>query len=129
MPGLNGQLPCPKIGQELRIVLVHADKGEVIAMDLICAHVLVSGRVQGVFFRDSTREEARNLVLTGWVRNLHDGRVEAVIEGTRAAVEKLINFMRSGPRYSEVSTLDASYREASGEFSNFDIRPGSDSPC
>lgn len=55
------------------------------------AHIFVSGRVQGIFFRSSTQKKARELGLTGWVRNLQDGRVEAVFEGEKDKIEKMIN--------------------------------------
>jgi acylphosphatase len=60
-------------------------------------HVIVSGRVQGVWFRDSMRREAERLALAGWVRNLPDGRVEAVFEGPADAVEHLTDWCRHGP--------------------------------
>ena len=64
-----------------------------------------SGRVQGVFFRASTRDEARRLGLTGWVRNLPDGTVQAEAQGTDAAVEELIGFCRRGPGSATVTGL------------------------
>jgi acylphosphatase len=83
------------------------------------AHVLVSGRVQGVFFRQSTLVEAQNLGVNGWVRNLMDGRVEAVFEGEEHAVKMLVNYCRQGPPAARVNNLDVSYGPSKGEFSNF----------
>ena len=66
--------------------------------ELVRARLLVSGRVQGVFYRATTRDKAIGLGLTGWVCNLPDGRVEAVAEGSRQEVESLIEWARQGPR-------------------------------
>lgn len=70
--------------------------------DHVRAHVWVTGRVQGVFFRAETCERARQRRLGGWARNLPDGRVEAVFEGPREAVESLIRWCHEGPRLAEV---------------------------
>lgn len=67
--------------------------------------VLADGRVQGVFFRDSTRREAQRLGLTGWVRNRPDGRVEAEFQGPRDAVDQAVAFCRQGPGESIVETI------------------------
>ncbi len=83
--------------------------------------VLVSGRVQGVFFRDSTREKAQALGLSGWVRNLPDGRVEAVFEGDGERVEEMISWCAEGPpdaRVQDVSTED----EAPENLTGFKVR-------
>ena len=87
------------------------------------AHVLVSGRVQGVWFRGSTCDQATELGLAGWVRNLSDGRVEYVAQGSREHVEKLIDWSRRGPRWARVDELDVVWESAadqsdveSGEF-------------
>ena len=74
--------------------------------DVVRAHVFVSGRVQGVFFRVFTREQAGERGVNGWARNLPDGRVEAVFEGPRAAVERVVEWCRHGPPYAEVSTVE-----------------------
>lgn len=73
--------------------------------------VLVTGRVQGVFFRGATEEEALALGVDGWVRNLRDGRVEAVFEGPPTAVEALVGFCRQGPRFSRVEALEVAEEE------------------
>jgi acylphosphatase len=83
------------------------------------AHILVSGRVQGVYFRQSTLLEAQNLGVNGWVRNLMDGRVEAVFEGEEHPVKTLVNYCRQGPPAARVINLDVSYGPFKGEFSNF----------
>jgi acylphosphatase len=72
---------------------------------MISRRVLVSGRVQGVWFRESTRREASALGLSGWVQNLPDGRVEAHFEGDEAAVEAAIAFIRRGPEHARVSDV------------------------
>ena len=68
-------------------------------------HVFVSGRVQGVFYRATTRDEARRLGLGGWVRNLPDGRVEAWVEGPEEAVEQMMAWFPEGPPYARVSEI------------------------
>lgn len=72
----------------------------------VALRVRVSGRVQGVFFRDSTRREAETLGLSGWVRNLPDGRVEALFVGTRDACEKALAFVRVGPPHAHVTGVE-----------------------
>lgn len=88
------------------------------------AHVFVSGRVQGVFFRSETRYEASGRNVSGWVRNTHDGRVEAVFEGEREDVEKVIEFCRRGPPGARVTKVDVRWEEYTGEFRGFRIRYG-----
>ena len=72
----------------------------------ICKQIFVSGRVQGVFFRDSTRQLATELKLTGSVRNLADGRVEVQVAGDEATVQKLIKWLKIGPKFAKVSTIE-----------------------
>ncbi|MCD6147602.1 MAG: acylphosphatase [Thermoplasmata archaeon] len=79
------------------------------------AHVFVSGRVQGVWFRASTRDKAEELSLNGWVRNLPDGRVEAVFEGDDRAVEEMVEWCRHGPPMARVDTVDIEYEKPQGE--------------
>ena len=74
--------------------------------DVIRVHLWVCGRVQGVFFRATTSDQARSRGLTGWVRNAPDGRVEAEVQGTRAAVEELIEECRAGPPMAAVSEVE-----------------------
>ena len=85
-------------------------------MTLVRARVLVSGRVQGVWFRESTREHACSLGLTGWVQNLRDGRVEALFEGERSAVEAALDFVRQGPPLARVSDAEV------GDYAEIDER-------
>jgi acylphosphatase len=85
------------------------------------ARVLISGRVQGVYFRDGTRDEAYRLGVTGWIRNLPDKRVEAVFEGPDSAVSQLVAFCREGPAWARVDHLDIEYGEYTGTFSGFAI--------
>ena len=89
------------------------------------AHVFVSGRVQGVFFRMETRYEAMKRNIAGWVRNTFDGRVEAIFEGEREDVEKLIDFCRSGPPGARVTKVDLQWEEYTEEFREFRIRRSS----
>lgn len=86
------------------------------------AQVVVEGRVQGVFFRGSVRDEAARRGVRGWVRNRADGSVEAVLEGAPDAVEQVVAFMRHGPPGARVVDAQVSYLEAKGEFSGFAIR-------
>ena len=83
---------------------------------------MVSGRVQGVYFRQSTLLEAQGLGVTGWVRNLMDGRVEAVFEGEEHSVKMLVNYCRQGPAAAIVKNLEVTYGPYKGEFSNFIVR-------
>jgi len=86
------------------------------------AHVFVSGRVQGVFFRHETRREAKMRGVKGWVRNLPDGRVEAVFEGEGEAVKQLIEFCRHGPPGARVTGVEVRWEDYMGEFKDFEIR-------
>ena len=88
------------------------------------AHVFVSGRVQGVFFRSETEDEAKRRNVVGWVRNTSDGRVEAVFEGEKEDVEKLIDFCRRGPPGARVTKVDVQWKDYTGEFRDFKIRYG-----
>jgi acylphosphatase len=76
--------------------------------------VVAHGRVQGVFFRDSTRREAERRGVSGWARNTDEGTVEAVFEGPAEAVESLVEFVRGGPGHASVSQLDVSEEEPEG---------------
>jgi acylphosphatase len=86
------------------------------------AHVIVSGRVQGVWYRGSTQRAASAAGVHGWVRNLPDRRVEAVLQGERAAVESVIEFMRTGPPGASVTECVVSWRTAGERVHGFDIR-------
>jgi acylphosphatase len=84
-------------------------------------HVLISGRVQGVFFRAYTRETAMTLNLTGWVRNLYDGSVETVFEGGDTNVQSMLEWCKKGPPHAVVRHVDASEEPYTGEFRDFRI--------
>lgn len=84
--------------------------------------VVISGLVQGVYFRDSTRRRARELGVTGWVRNLPDGRVEALFEGERGDLERLVEWTHDGPPGALVESVETDWREYSGEFATFEVR-------
>lgn len=86
------------------------------------AHVYVSGMVQGVFFRTETQDEAIRQSVTGWIRNRPDGRVEAVFEGEKETVDKLIEFCRHGPPGARVNNVEISWEDHKGEFHGFRIR-------
>jgi acylphosphatase len=83
--------------------------------------VVIRGRVQGVFFRDSLRRLAEREGVTGWARNTPEGTVEAVFEGEPAAVERLVSFASSGPRDARVAGVEVTEEEPEG-FSGFSIR-------
>ena len=88
-------------------------------MTSLRAHVWVTGYVQGVFFRHSMAQRARAGGLVGWVRNLADGRVEAVIEGDEDAVRALVDWSRIGPPHATVERLEVEWEAVSGDFSGF----------
>ena len=83
--------------------------------------VVVHGRVQGVFFRGSTQDEARRAGADGWVRNRSDGTVEAVFEGMADAVEDLVRFCRVGPRWADVERVEV-FEEALEGLRGFHVR-------
>lgn len=83
--------------------------------------VLVSGRVQGVWFRETCRQEAGALGLTGWVRNRADGRVEIEAEGEEASVDRLVAWARTGPRRARVEMVESSSLAPTGD-RGFDVR-------
>lgn len=85
------------------------------------AHVFVRGKVQGVYFRQNTKETASKHGLTGWVCNLPDGRVEAVFEGDATSVDKVLDWCRKGPPRAEVQDVSVKFEKYSGEFSDFTI--------
>jgi len=88
----------------------------------IRAHVFVSGLVQGIFFRSKTSAEARRQGVTGWVRNLFDGRVEAVFEGEEEPVKRLLGFCRTGPAGARITKVDVVWETYTGEFDSFEIK-------
>jgi len=84
-------------------------------------HAVISGRVQGVAYRYFAEKRAVSLGLTGWVRNLYDGRVEVLAEGERASLEIFLGEIRKGPRLAQVEAVNVSWEEATGEFRGFSI--------
>ena len=89
------------------------------------AHVIVHGLVQGVWFRASTRDEADRLGVTGWVRNLPDGSVEAVFEGEKKKVEEIVRWCHKGPSGANVSKVEIVWEPSRKEVGHFAIRYGS----
>ena len=86
------------------------------------AHLFISGIVQGVGYRWSCRREARGRGLLGWVRNLDDGRVEALLQGTREQVEGMIQWCYRGPEEARVSDIAVAYEEAGDDLKEFGVR-------
>jgi acylphosphatase len=86
------------------------------------AHVYVSGQVQGVFFRDSAREKARQLGLNGWVKNLPDGRVEALFEGPSERVREMVRWCEQGPSQAEVENVETEFEASKGDLTSFEVR-------
>jgi acylphosphatase len=86
------------------------------------AHVYISGRVQGVSFRYYTYHEALKRGLRGWVRNLLDGRVEAVFEGEKESIDKVLEWTKSGPPAARVDSVDVEWEEPSDSLTGFNVR-------
>ncbi|MFQ5354228.1 MAG: acylphosphatase [Thermodesulfobacteriota bacterium] len=86
------------------------------------AHLIIEGQVQGVFFRASTVRVSRENKLTGWVRNMPGGTVEAVLEGNKPDVEKVIKWCRSGPPMARVDGVKITWGDYEGEFTEFSDR-------
>ncbi len=92
------------------------------ADDYARLHLWVSGRVQGVFFRGATADEARLLALTGWVRNLVDGRVEILAEGRRSSLKAMAAWAHDGPPSARVTQVEEEWSQARNEFRDFRVR-------
>jgi len=90
--------------------------------DLASLRATVHGRVQGVFFRDFTRQHAARLGLTGYVRNLPDGSVEVVAEGEKRNLEIVLGHLRVGPPAADVERVDISWSEHAGKYVGFSVR-------
>ena len=88
---------------------------------MIRRRVVVHGRVQGVFFRDSTRRQAEKARVAGWVRNRGDGTVEAVFEGEEDAVARIVDWVREGPGHADVERVEVTEEEPEG-LSGFQVR-------
>ncbi len=84
--------------------------------------VFISGRVQGVFFRESAKKQANKLGIFGWIKNLRDGRVEAVFEGKKEKVDKILKWVKQGPLLAKVEKTDIFFENYQKEFDSFEIR-------
>jgi len=85
------------------------------------AHVIINGRVQGVFFRMATKRAAGEFGVFGWVKNQRDGTVEAVFEGEQDRVEAIIDWCRQGPPNADVTDVTVNWNDYTGEYGGFDI--------
>lgn len=101
-------------------ILINAGLKKIV-MTKTRAHIYASGKVQGVYFRQHTRHQAQNRGVNGWVRNLDDGRLEAVFEGEEAAVQAMIEYCRHGPKDAQVTGLQVAWEPFQGEFASFQV--------
>ncbi len=85
------------------------------------AHVIISGRVQGVCYRMETQRAAKSIGVSGWIKNRFDGTVEAVFEGHKKQVDQIIEWCRKGPALARVSNIEIGWESVTGELRNFDI--------
>lgn len=85
-------------------------------------HVWISGEVQGVFFRSSVRSQAILREVKGWIRNLPDGRVEAVFEGHKNNIDEIVEYCNKGPDVSRVDRIEVKEEKPTGRFADFQIR-------
>jgi acylphosphatase len=90
--------------------------------EIVRAHIRVFGRVQGVLFRQNAAAMARRLGVSGYVRNLDDGSVEAVYEGDRGSVEEIVEWTKRGPPHAKVESYRLEWGEPTGEFAGFSVR-------
>ena len=88
----------------------------------IRAHIHVSGRVQGVYYRETCKKKSNKLGVTGWIKNLKDGRVEAIFEGDESKVRKMVDWARGGSIWASVNALDVVWEDYKKEFLDFEIR-------
>jgi acylphosphatase len=84
-------------------------------------HLFISGRVQGVFFRQFVKDRAQKLGLFGWVRNLADGRVEAIIEGDKEKLQEILIYIKKGPLLAKVEKIEIDWQEYQRKFKEFSI--------
>jgi acylphosphatase len=91
-------------------------------MDHQRLHAHVTGQVQGVYFRDTTRQQAQALGVAGWVRNRPDGSVEVLAEGPKPQLDTLLHFLNKGPQLARVEKVETQWQAATGEFTAFEIR-------
>ena len=90
-------------------------------MAKIRAHLFINGLVQGVYFRDTLRQLATQKQVSGWVRNLTDGRVEAILEGDQSDVDRLVEWSRQGPPDAVVDEVEIRLSDPSGEYRGFQV--------
>lgn len=90
--------------------------------DVDRVHLLIQGLVQGVWYRASTQQQAEKLGLTGWVRNLHDGRVEAVAQGPREALDALVTWAHDGPASARVDNVSVRWSDPQESLEGFELR-------
>ncbi len=91
-------------------------------MDKIRRHVYIEGRVQGVGFRSSVRYKAQEFNINGWAKNLYDGRVEAIFTGFKDDVNKILKYVKHGPRFARVNSVDIREEEYRNKFNSFQIK-------
>jgi len=91
-------------------------------MKKVRAHILVSGLVQGVFFRFFTVKKAKEFGVFGWVKNLPDGKIEAIFEGEKEKVQNLVEWMKRGPPNARVDGVKIEWQKFEGKFDNFEIK-------
>jgi len=91
-------------------------------MEKTRAHIFISGRVQGVFFRAGAQKKAHELGVTGWTDNLADGRVKCVVEGEKEKVEQFAEWCKEGTTFAKVEHCDVQFEDYKGEFSDFEVR-------
>jgi len=91
-------------------------------MEKIRRHVYIEGKVQGVGFRASVRHKAQELKINGWVKNLYDGRVEAIFTGLKEDVKNILKYVKKGPRFARVNNVEVREENYRDEFNNFRIK-------
>ena len=90
--------------------------------EMVRRHIFLSGRVQGVFFRENTKNKAKELGVFGWIKNLADGQVEAVFEGSKEDIEQIIEWVKKGPPLAKVEKVEVLEQKYQGEFKDFEIK-------
>ncbi len=90
--------------------------------DKVRKHIYISGRVQGVGFRANARQKAQAYGIKGWIKNLFDGRVEAVVEGEQDSVQKMVNYLKRGPSFANVTDVEINDEPPTGNFNTFSIK-------
>lgn len=91
-------------------------------MTIVSAKVQISGRVQGVWFRQTTKEKAAELGVSGWCRNCHDSSVEAFFQGEKKSVQSIIDWCHQGPKMARVDQVDVEWLEAAHRCNGFEVR-------